>query len=223
MVTGRINKAKRLHHETAPAARGSFSLCPLSETPLRIESPSRDRLHAHPSSVLSRLLLAFGLPSRWGGGGTTYGQPEMDLPNCAGHRPASARPLLASLEREIGKYALLSGDAWAGAQRSRIAAQEGALHLPGTDQHYLNASTTRWRAIYVIDTRGRVPSRAIGGAPTATSAKTFVPPYFPRCELTGSGRFFWHRHDAQRAWLLPLVGAVDGERTLGVAIIKVGL
>ena len=132
----------------------------------------------------------------------------------------------ASLEREIGKYAYFP--ATLGLERNVLALlqKQGGPHLPAQINGYLEQLNERagTLAIYVIDASGRVlVSSNWRRADSYVGEDLSFRPYFRDAMATGNGRFFGIGTTRSEPGYYLSSALVDGERTLGVAIIKVGL
>lgn len=175
---------------------------------------------------LAALLLAFGLliaAAAW----TTY---KVSQSMGLAELQATGRHRLdlysASLEREIGKYAYFP--ATLGLERNVLALlhKKGGPELPAQINSYLEQLNERagTLAIYVIDTTGRVlVSSNWRRADSYVGEDLSFRPYFRDAMSTGSGRFFGIGTTRSEPGYYLSSALVDGERTLGVAIIKVGL
>lgn len=175
---------------------------------------------------LAALLLAFGLliaAAAW----TTY---KVSQSMGLAELQATGRHRLdlysASLEREIGKYAYFP--ATLGLERNVLALlhKKGGPELPAQINSYLEQLNERagTLAIYVIDTTGRVlVSSNWRRADSYVGEDLSFRPYFRDAMATGSGRFFGIGTTRSEPGYYLSSALVDGERTLGVAIIKVGL
>ena len=132
----------------------------------------------------------------------------------------------ASLEREIGKYAYFP--ATLGLERNVLALlqKQGGPHLPAQINSYLEQLNERagTLAIYVIDTSGRVlVSSNWRRADSYVGEDLSFRPYFRDAMESGSGRFFGIGTTRSEPGYYLSSALSDGGRTLGVAIIKVGL
>ena len=175
---------------------------------------------------LAALLLAFALliaAASW----TTYtvsqGMGLAELQATGRHR---LDLYSASLEREIGKYAYFP--ATLGLERNVLALlqNKGEPDLPAQINSYLEQLNERagTLAIYVIDHTGRVlVSSNWRRADSYVGEDLSFRPYFRDAMATGSGRFFGIGTTRSEPGYYLSSALVDGERTLGVAIIKVGL
>lgn len=175
---------------------------------------------------LAALLLAFGLliaAAAW----TTY---KVSQSMGLAELQATGRHRLdlysASLEREIGKYAYFP--ATLGLERNVLALlhKKGGPELPARINSYLEQLNERagTLAIYVIDDTGRVlVSSNWRRADSYVGEDLSFRPYFRDAMESGSGRFFGIGTTRSEPGYYLSSALSDGGRTLGVAIIKVGL
>ena len=132
----------------------------------------------------------------------------------------------ASLEREIGKYAYFPATLALERNVLALLQKQGGPHLPAQINSYLEQLNERagTLAIYVIDTSGRVlVSSNWRRADSYVGEDLSFRPYFRDAMATGNGRFFGIGTTRSEPGYYLSSALVDGERTLGVAIIKVGL
>ncbi len=132
----------------------------------------------------------------------------------------------ASLEREIGKYAYFP--ATLGLERNvlNLLQKKGGPELPARINSYLEQLNERagTLAIYVIDDTGRVlVSSNWRRADSYVGEDLSFRPYFRDAMASGSGRFFGIGTTRSEPGYYLSSALSDGGRTLGVAIIKVGL
>lgn len=132
----------------------------------------------------------------------------------------------ASLEREIGKYAYFP--ATLGLERNvlNLLGKQGDADLPGKINNYLEQLNERagTLAIYVIDDKGKVlVSSNWRRSDSYVGENLSFRPYFRDAMETGSGRFFGIGTTRSEPGYYLSSALADGGRTLGVAIIKVGL
>jgi two-component system C4-dicarboxylate transport sensor histidine kinase DctB len=132
----------------------------------------------------------------------------------------------ASLEREIGKYAYFP--ATLGLERNvlNLLGKQGDADLPGKINNYLEQLNERagTLAIYVIDDQGKVlVSSNWRRSDSYVGENLSFRPYFRDAMETGSGRFFGIGTTRSEPGYYLSSALADGGRTLGVAIIKVGL
>ena len=132
----------------------------------------------------------------------------------------------ASLEREIGKYAYFP--ATLGLERNvlNLLQKKGGPELPARINSYLEQLNERagTLAIYVIDDTGRVlVSSNWRRADSYVGEDLSFRPYFRDAMEGGSGRFFGIGTTRSEPGYYLSSALSDGGRTLGVAIIKVGL
>ena len=175
---------------------------------------------------LAALLLVFALLSAaaaW----TTYkvsqGMGLAELQTTGRHR---LDLYSASLEREIGKYAYFP--ATLGLERNvlNLLQKKGGPELPARINSYLEQLNERagTLAIYVIDDTGRVlVSSNWRRADSYVGEDLSFRPYFRDAMASGSGRFFGIGTTRSEPGYYLSSALSDGGRTLGVAIIKVGL
>lgn len=175
---------------------------------------------------LAALLLVFALLSAaasW----TTYtvsqGMGLAELQTTGRHR---LDLYSASLEREIGKYAYFP--ATLGLERNvlNLLQKKGGPELPARINSYLEQLNERagTLAIYVIDDTGRVlVSSNWRRADSYVGEDLSFRPYFRDAMENGSGRFFGIGTTRSEPGYYLSSALSDGGRTLGVAIIKVGL
>ena len=175
---------------------------------------------------LAALLLVFALLSAaaaW----TTYkvsqGMGLAELQTTGRHR---LDLYSASLEREIGKYAYFP--ATLGLERNvlNLLQKKGGPELPARINSYLEQLNERagTLAIYVIDDTGRVlVSSNWRRADSYVGEDLSFRPYFRDAMASGSGRFFGIGTTRSDPGYYLSSALSDGGRTLGVAIIKVGL
>jgi len=133
----------------------------------------------------------------------------------------------ASLEREIGKYAFLPGTLTLEPDVLALLAKAEA-DTPATNRvnRYLEELNERagTLAVYVLDTRGVV--RATSNWRRADSyfgENDSFRPYFSDAMATGSGRFFGIGTSRGEPGYYLSSALVAGNRTLGVAVVKVSL
>ena len=133
----------------------------------------------------------------------------------------------ASLEREIGKYAFLPGTLTLEPDVLALLARAEA-DTPATNRvnRYLEELNERagTLAVYVLDTRGVV--RATSNWRRADSyfgENDSFRPYFSDAMATGSGRFFGIGTSRGEPGYYLSSALVAGNRTLGVAVVKVSL
>ena len=132
----------------------------------------------------------------------------------------------ASLEREIGKYAYFR--ATLGLERNvlNLLQKKGGPELPARINSYLEQLNERagTLAIYVSDATGRVlVSSNWRRADSYVGEDLSFRPYFRDAMASGSGRFFGIGTTRSEPGYYLSSALSDGGRTLGVAIIKVGL
>lgn len=132
----------------------------------------------------------------------------------------------ASLEREIGKYAYFP--ATLGLERNVLSllANKGGSDQTGKINSYLEQLNERagTLAIYVLDDSGKVlVSSNWRRSDSFVGEDLSFRPYFREAMETGSGRFFGIGTTRSEPGYYLSSALADGGRTLGVAIIKVGL
>ena len=175
---------------------------------------------------LAALLLAFGLLIAAAAGTTYKVSQSMGLAELQATGRHRLDLYSASLEREIGKYAYFP--ATLGLERNVLALlhKKGGPELPAQINSYLEQLNERagTLAIYVIDDTGRVlVSSNWRRADSYVGEDLSFRPYFRDAMASGSGRFFGIGTTRSEPGYYLSSALSDGGRTLGVAIIKVGL